>query len=98
MDWFYSLYLPVSGDPRAFPLHASAKGMCPSIVATAGLDPLQDQGRRMAAKLVDAGVDTLYLHIEGMTHDFSSTRKALPSAAAATAKVIAAMKLMLTKV
>ena len=52
----------------------------------------------MAAKLVDAGVDTLYLHIAGMTHDFSSTRKALPSAAAAVAKIIAAMKLMLTKV
>lgn len=98
MDWFYSLYLPVSGDPRAFPIHASAKGMCASIVATAGLDPLQDQGRRMAAKLVDAGVDTLYLHIAGMTHDFTTTRKALPSAAAATAKVIAAMKLMLMKV
>jgi acetyl esterase len=98
MDWFYSLYLPVSGDPRAFPLHASAKGMCPTIVATAGLDPLQDQGRRMAAKLVDAGVETVYLHMEGITHDFSSTRKALPSAAAATAKVIEAMKLMLMKV
>ena len=98
MDWFYSLYLPQSGDPRAFPLHASAEGMCPSIIATAGLDPLQDQGRRMAAKLVDAGVDTLFLHIAGMTHDFTTTRKALPSAAAATAKVIAAMKLMLQKV
>jgi acetyl esterase len=98
MDWFYSLYQPQSGDPRAFPLHASAEGMCPSIVATAGLDPLQDQGRRMAAKLVDAGIDTLFLHIAGMTHDFTTTRKALPSAAAATAKVIAAMKLMLQKV
>ena len=98
MDWFYSLYLPKSGDPRAFPLHAEAKGMCPTIVATAGLDPLQDQGRRMAAKLVDAGVDTLFLHMHGLTHDFSTTRKALPSAAAATAKVIAAMKLMLMKV
>jgi len=98
MDWFYSLYQPTSGDPRAFPLHAEAKGMCPSIVATAGLDPLQDQGRRLAAKLVQAGVDTTYLHIAGMTHDFSSTRKALPSAAAATAKIIAAMKLMLTRV
>lgn len=98
MDWFYSLYQPTSGDPRAFPLHAEARGMCPSIVATAGLDPLQDQGRRLAAKLVQAGVDTTYLHIAGMTHDFSSTRKALPSAAAATAKIIAAMKLMLTRV
>lgn len=98
MEWFYSHYQPKSGDPRAFPLHASAAGMCPTIVATAGLDPLQDQGRRMAAKLVDAGVDTVFLHFAGMTHDFSSTRKALPSAQAATAKVIAAMKLMLTKV
>ena len=98
MDWFYSLYLPVSGDPRAFPLHASAEGMCPTIVATAGLCPLKDQGRRIAAKLVDAGVDTLYLDIAGMTHDFTTTRKALPSAAAATAKVISAMKLMLMKV
>jgi acetyl esterase len=98
MDWFYSLYLPQAGDPRAFPLHADAKGMCPSIIATAGLDPLQDQGRRLAAKLVDAGVDTLFLHMEGLTHDFTTTRKALPSAAAATAKIIAAMKLMLQKV
>ena len=98
MDWFYSLYLPKSGDPRAFPLHASAAGMCPTIVATAGLDPLQDQGRRIAAKLVDAGVDTVFLHMHGLTHDFTTTRKALPSAQAATAKVIAAMKLMLTKV
>lgn len=98
MDWFYALYQPRSGDPRAFPLHASAAGLCPAIVATAGLDPLQDQGRRMAAKLVEAGIDTVYLHIAGMTHDFSTTRKALPSAAAATAKVISAMKLMLTKV
>ena len=98
MEWFYSLYLPVSGDPRAFPLHASAEGMCPTIIATAGLCPLKDQGRRIAAKLVDAGVDTLYLDIAGMTHDFSTTRKVLPSAAVATAKVISAMKLMLMKV
>ncbi|PKB25736.1 acetyl esterase [Novosphingobium kunmingense] len=98
MDWFYSHYKPESGHPRAFPLYASAEGMCPSIVVTAGLDVLQDQGRRIAEKLVAAGVDTLYLHMAGLTHDFSTTRKALPSAAAATDKVIAAMKLMLMKV
>ncbi len=95
MEWFYSLYKPESGNPRAFPLHASAAGMCPSIVATAGLDPLQDQGRRIAAKLVDAGVDTLYLHLKGLTHDFSSTRKALPSAQTDMDRIMAAMKLLL---
>lgn len=95
MDWFYSLYLPESGNPRAFPLLAEAKGMCPSIVVTPGLDPLQDQGRRIAAKLVEAGVDTLYLHLPGLTHDFSTTRKALPSAQAEMEKIMAAMRLML---
>jgi acetyl esterase len=98
MDWFYALYLPEAGNPRAFPLHASAAGMCPSIVAVAGLDPLQDQGRRIAEKLVAAGVDTLYLHMAGLTHDFSTSRKALPSAQAETHRVIAAMRLMLGKV
>jgi acetyl esterase len=95
MDWFYALYLPESGNPRAFPLHASAQGMPPTIMAVGGLDPLQDQARRLAAKLVDAGVDVIALTMPGLTHDFTTTRKALPSAAAATAKVIDAMKLML---
>ena len=95
MDWFYDLYKPESGNPRAFPLLAEAEGMCPAIVATPGLDPLQDQGRRMAAKLVAAGVDTLYLHFPGLTHDFSTTRKALPSAQADMEKIMGAMKLML---
>jgi acetyl esterase len=98
MDWFYSHYRPEAGNPRAFPLHASAAGMCPSIVAVAGLDPLQDQGRRIAEKLVEAGVDTVYLHMAGLTHDFSTSRKALPSAQAEMARVIAAMRLMLGKV
>ena len=95
MGWFYDLYKPESGNPRAFPLLADAAGMCPAIVATPGLDPLQDQGRRMAAKLVAAGVDTLYLHLPGLTHDFSTTRKALPSAQADMEKIMGAMKLML---
>ena len=49
----------------------------------------------MAAKLVEAGVDTLYLHLPGLTHDFSTTRKALPSAQADMEKIMGAMKLML---
>lgn len=97
MDWFYSHYKPESGNPRAFPLLASAEGMPPTIVATAGLDPLQDQGRRLAAKLVEAGVETCFLHMAGLTHDFTTSRKALPSAQADTHRIIAAMKLLLGK-
>ena len=97
MDWFYALYQPAPGNPRAYPLLASATGMPPSIVATGGLDPLQDQGRRIAAKLVEAGVDTLYLHLTGLTHDFSTTRKAIPSAQSDTHAIFAAMKLLLAR-
>lgn len=98
MEWFMANYRPEPGNPRAYPLLASAVGMCPSIVVTAGLCILQDQGRRLAARLVEAGVDTLYLHMDGLTHDFTTSRKALPSGAAATARIIAAMKLMLQQV
>jgi acetyl esterase len=95
MEWFYSLYQPESGNPRAFPLLASAEGMPATIMAVGGLDPLQDQARRLTAKLVEGGVDVISLNFPGLTHDFTTTRKALPSAQAATAKVIAAMKLLL---
>jgi acetyl esterase len=97
MDWFYALYQPESGNPRAFPLLASAAGMPPTIMAVGGLDPLQDQARRLAAKLVNAGIDVVSLTMPGQAHDFTTTRKAIPSAHAATAKIIAAMKLMLTR-
>jgi len=97
MDWFMGHYKPESGNPRAYPLLASAEGMPPSIVVTAGLDPLQDQGLRIADKFIEAGVDTCFLHMEGLTHDFTTTRKALPSAQAETLRIIAAMRLMLGK-
>jgi acetyl esterase len=95
MQWFYALYQPESGNPRAFPLLASAEGMPPTIMAVGGLDPLQDQARRLGAKLTAAGVDVVSLNFPGLIHDFTTTRKSLPSAQAATAKVIAAMKLLL---
>jgi acetyl esterase len=98
MEWFFANYQAVPGDPRAYPLHASAVGMCPSIVAVAGLDPLQDQGRRLAEKLVAAEVDTLYFHVAGMVHDFSTFRRILPSAQAEMQRIMAAMKLMILKV
>ncbi len=95
MDWFYACYAPTSGDPRAFPLLADAAGMPPTILAVGGLDPLQDQGRRLGAKLAGAGVDVLALNMHGLTHDFTTTRKALPSAHADLLTIFAGMRLML---
>ena len=56
MDFFHGCYLPNLADRsdlRASPLHApSLAGQPPTLVFTCGLDPLRDQGRADAARLI----------------------------------------------
>lgn len=71
MRWFYSHY--VSRDqmthPDASPLRATdLSGLAPAFVATAGFDPLRDEGRAYAAKLIEAGNDVTYREIAGAVH------------------------------
>jgi len=76
-----------AADPnsvRASPLLGSLSGMPPTVMVTASLDPLRDQGRAYAAKLVEAGVPTVYFEAEGLIHGFATYRKAIPSAQQAT--------------
>lgn len=67
-------------DPRASPLLDDLAGLPPTVLVTASLDPLRDQGRAYAAKLVAAGVPTAFYEARGLIHGFSSYRKAIPSA------------------
>jgi acetyl esterase len=50
------------------------------LIVVAGLDPLRDQGRAYAAKLVTAGVPTIYREFSGTIHGFLGYRRAIPSA------------------
>ena len=68
------------------------------MLITASLDPLRDQGRAYAAKLVEAGVPTTYYEAKGHIHGFATYRKAIPSAQEATLEFLALTQAMLEEV
>ncbi|MFD1613214.1 alpha/beta hydrolase [Sphingomonas tabacisoli] len=80
MALFHQHYGADSRDPRHSPLLADLDGLPPAVVVTAALDPLRDEGRAYAAKLVTSGVDTLHIEAPGLIHGFASYRRAIPSA------------------
>jgi acetyl esterase len=97
MDWFDACYAGDKKDWRFAPLAKDPAGMPPTLLTTAALDPIRDQGRAYAAALVQAGVDTIYLEMRGTVHGFINLRRALPSANDDVARSVAALKLLLGK-
>jgi len=90
-----------AADPKslkASPLQGDLKGLPPTVLVTAGLDPLRDQGRAYAAKLVEAGVPTVYYEGHGLIHGFATFRKDIPSAQQDTENFLALAKTMLAEV
>ncbi len=85
-------------SPRASPLLADLAGLPPTVLVTASLDPLRDQGRAYAAKLVGAGVPTTYYEARGNIHGFATYRKAIPSAQRDTATFLDLAQAMLSQV
>jgi len=60
MKWFWGHYLANPSDgskPLASPLRASLRGMPPTTVVTAEIDPLRSESRAYAEALRKAGVD-----------------------------------------
>jgi len=80
MHWFSEQYAPDKVDWRASPLLGDQAGMPPTLVVTAELDVLRDEGRAFAAACVEAGVDTVFHEARGTIHGFLTMRQALPSA------------------
>ena len=71
--------------------------MPPTVVLTAGLDPLRDQGRAYAAALIGAGVPTVYREAAGNIHGFVTMRQAIPSAQQDVAGAVAALKALIAE-
>ncbi|MEH3106078.1 MAG: alpha/beta hydrolase [Sphingomonas fennica] len=97
MDWFKEVYAPDLDHWRGAPLHADQAGMPPTLVVTAGLDPLRDQGRAYAARTIAAGVPTVYREAAGTIHGFVQLRRAVPSAEGDVAGLLAALKAMIAE-
>jgi len=92
MNWFADAYAADLGHARGSPLRADLHGLPPAVVVTAGLDPIRDQGRAYAARLIEAGVAVTYREATGTIHGFLTLRKAVPSAAGDVAGLLAALK------
>jgi len=95
MDWFDQCYAPDRKDWHYDPLHQDQRGMPPTLVVAASLDPIRDQGRAYAAACAAVGVSVVYLEAEGTIHGFLNLRKALPSAQLDLERCIAHLKLLL---
>lgn len=84
MAWFWDQYVPddaFAADPRAHPLLAeSLAGLPPTLVVTAGLDVLHDEGVAFARRLEEADVPTTLLDYAGVTHGFFWMDRFLPQA------------------
>jgi acetyl esterase len=92
MDWFGDLYQWKEGDWRAHPLDFDQTGMPPSLVVTASLDPLSDQGKAYVEKLKAAGVPVVYRSAEGNIHGYICLRKGIPSSQKDIEENLAALK------
>lgn len=71
MRWFYSHYLPEAHreHPDASPIYATdLAGLAPAYLATTEFDPLRDEGRAYAARLIEAGNDVTFREFAGTVH------------------------------
>jgi acetyl esterase len=98
MKWFDGCYRPDTADWRYSPLLKSQAGMPPTLVQTASLDPIRDQGRAYAAACAEAGVPVVFREARGNIHGFINLRRAIPSVEEDIRDGVEALKLILREV
>jgi acetyl esterase len=76
LDWYARHYVAEAGDvldPRCSPLRAeNLNGIAPAYIATAGFDPLRDDGEEYAQRLRAAGVPVALRRHAGLIHGFAN--------------------------
>jgi acetyl esterase/lipase len=73
MAWFAKNYLgdmSKATDARISLVNASLKGLPPTLIIAAEIDPLQTEGKLLADKMKEAGVDASYQLYKAVTHEF----------------------------
>jgi acetyl esterase len=103
IDWFTDQYLRGSrldpADPRISPLLAeSLAGLPPALIATAGFDPLRDEGDSYAAALSAAGTHVDLRSMGSLTHGFASLFPLGGGSALATTELVSALRAHLSRV
>ena len=84
MAWFMGHYLGPGDDPtdpRLSPIKAAdLSGLAPAVIATAGFDPLVDQGEAYAKRLGAAGTPVAYRCYDALAHGFCAFASLVPAA------------------
>jgi acetyl esterase/lipase len=96
MDWFEDHYLPPPADhadPRVSMLRAAdLSGLPPAYVATAGFDPLRDEGEAYAARMQEASVTVTLRRHSGLIHGFANMTAISPTAHSAMIELCRAIR------
>jgi acetyl esterase len=83
MAWFTEKYVTAMAeakDPRISLVNANLKGLPPTTIITAEIDPLNSDGLMLADKLKAAGVTVDSKNYEGVTHEFFGMAALVPEA------------------
>ena len=92
--WFSEQYLGGTGvdaetDPRVSPLQFDRLDeMPPAVVATAGFDPLRDEGKAYAERLRSENVPVVHRRFDRLVHGFATMGGVIDAAARATTDII----------
>jgi acetyl esterase/lipase len=97
MRYFEDRYVPegIDGaDPRASMMRAEdLSGLPPAYVATAGFDPLRDEGETYAGRMREAGVRVVLQRHPSLIHTFANLTAICPSARTAMLEIAGALRM-----
>ncbi|MBG98760.1 MAG: hypothetical protein CMN58_00265 [Solibacterales bacterium] len=101
MEWFCEHYLndpSDAADPRTSPLLSKDLTRLPAAqIATAGFDPLRDEGAAYARRLKEAGIPVDYICYGEIIHGFAGMVGVIPSAKKAMAEIAERLRQALCK-